>query len=90
MSREINREEWNEIRPRGETVDTRVTVLSTGVDIEDYDGLIQAGFSAHEDGVDIGIGDLQLVAKKNRIYLMRMHPPYPIERWTVLWEGDLA
>lgn len=85
----IERALWNVLRPQGDPLETTVTVRPGSVDIDSADGLVEVAVYAHEDGVDVRVHDLQLFVKKQKVTLVQAHHPYPIERWTILWEGDM-
>jgi hypothetical protein len=90
MSEEIERALWNVLRPTGEPVEVAVSVRPGHINVESDDGRIEASISPLDDGVDARIGYVQLFVKGSRVALVQAHPPYPISRWTVLWEGNLA
>lgn len=90
MTEVIDRALWNVLRPQGDPAEATVTVRASGVDIEGTDGDFFVSVAPHDDGIDVRVGDVQLVVKGKRLALMQLHPPYPIQRWTVLWEGNLA
>jgi hypothetical protein len=87
--RTIDREAWNALTPYGDPLECTVTVRPAGVYIEDGDGEVQVGAYALEDGVDLRVGDVQFIVQGRQVKVVQSHPPYPISRWTVLWEGEL-
>jgi hypothetical protein len=86
----INREQWRAYSLSGDSVECKTTVRSGGVDIEDSEGKVEIIVITREDGVDVRVGDLQLVIKDRALALLQKHPPYPIKEWTVLFEGELV
>jgi hypothetical protein len=87
---EVNRALWNVLRTQGDSVEITATVRHGSVHVEAMEEGIDAWIHAQDDGVDVRVHDVQLVVKGKRVTLIQAHPPYPIERWTILWEGDLA
>lgn len=87
---EIDRALWNVLRPKGDPVETRTTVRATGVDVEAVEGQAEVSVSVQDDGVDVRIAHVQVFVKGNHVSVVQSHPPYPISRWTILWEGDLS
>lgn len=85
----INRALWNTLRPQGDPLPVTVRAAPTVTEIEDSDGLVNVSVSAYEDGVDVRIHDLQVIVKKQRVVVLQQHPPYPIQRWTILFEGEI-
>lgn len=94
MTREMNREEWTALwyEMRGDDLDERVKATvtsdpSSAASIECGDGLASVEVGVYADATDIRVGEVQLLVGRNRAALIVSHPPYPISRWTVLWEG---
>jgi hypothetical protein len=90
MAEQIERPLWNVLCPSGDPIETTVTARPTVVEIESDDGRVQINVYAQEDGIDIRVHDLQVTVKGKRVTVMQQHPPYPIERWTLHWEGVLS
>lgn len=86
----INRAFWDTLRTHGDPLPMVVRAAPAGVDVEEEDGANSATVYLRDDGIEIRVGDLQLVVKHQHVVLMQSHPPYPIQRWTVLWEGDMT
>lgn len=85
--RKITRDEWNSLNLLTAPVEIKTTVTETvAIETESVD--LYAAVC--EDGVDVRVGDLQLIVKGQGVVLVQRHPPYPIEEWTVLWEGKLV
>lgn len=87
--REIGRAEWRELVEKGEDVPVVATVRGSSVDIEGDEGRVEASLDAGTKGVDARIGHVQMFVARQQIVLVVAHPPYPIERWTVLYEGPM-
>lgn len=88
--RMLNRDEWTALRPSGEEAEGTVRVRRGSVDFESDGGAIEASLSAYENGVDARVGYVQVFVKGTHVSVVQAHPPYPIMRWSLLWEGDLA
>lgn len=86
----IDRPLWNVLSTNGDPVEQRVQVTAGAVDVEAADGSATTTVYLRDDGVDVRVGDLQLIVKKRRVALVQQHPPYPISEWTILWEGEMA
>jgi hypothetical protein len=89
--RTIGRDEWRWMRPQGDVEPCTVTARTNGsVDIESGDGLIEVSVYPHGDGVEIRAHEMSLVLKRQSIAVIQSHPPYPISRWTVHYEGSMS
>ena len=95
--RELDRAEWTKLCEDicGEEVDARCEAMikSDGADLEfvwDYGNSDISAYVA-KDATDVRVGKVQLLVGQRgaQAALVISHPPYPIERWTVLWEGKL-
>lgn len=99
--RELSRTEWQALRDehcgRPIDVDVKSTIRSGEspvVDIEFGDSLGPVFLSsvsvyAESDATDVRVGQIQLLVGRERVALVQSHPPYPVKRWTLLFEGVL-
>lgn len=84
---EIGREAWRRLGPQGPRGGFVTTVRSESVNVETDGAYIEV--HPHEDGIDVRVEDVQFIVMGQRVIVVQKHPPYPIKRWTILWEGRL-
>lgn len=90
----LNRDEWQALCARvvGPPADDASTVIRSrpgSVDIDFEDGVSEVGVYFSPAATDIRIGDLQFLVGRDRLVVIRCHPPFPIKRWTVIYDGPL-
>lgn len=90
LPQRIERTEWQE-RFHLPTVDayTKADVRPGTVDVEFGEAQSHVSLTFNDEATDIRIGDLQFVVGRNRLSVLRAHPPFPIQQWTVLYDGPL-
>lgn len=86
----INRSLWSCYTTNGDQVETKTTARSGLIEIEDMEGLADITVHVTDDGIDIRVGDLELIVKGRRVALLQKHPPYPIKKWSIMFQGEIA
>lgn len=94
MTRTIDRDGWKQLCTEygGDAKQSEgTTTMACGrINFSDTDGHHNVDLYPTEDGLDIRAYDVQVLVSRNRIAVVQHHTPYPIQRWTVLWEGELV
>lgn len=85
--REIGREEWTQLWD-GEPLEIHAEFRTDHARLEFGDGVSGVDVSATANATDVRVMDVQILVGRHGIKVIQQHPPYPISRWTVLWEGD--
>ena len=70
------------------TVEARVKPASVEMEFRDGDG-VPSTVDVHvtSAGTDVRVGLLQCLITPERLVVIVWHPPYPISRWTVIYDG---
>jgi hypothetical protein len=87
----IRRDQWRERFCAEANADahTRIDSSPGRVSVEFEDGRSYVDVYFSEEATDVRIGDLQFIVGRDRLSVLRQHPPYPIWEWTVIYDGPL-